>query len=599
MEFKNFEKEFFKDLNILNHNCINIIENNKDLIQNNLGEQGNINNIESFINGINECILLQASSNDFNLFEQILRHSFLATVFEAFKKSDILIRVCNNNNGKCKDLLLWLLTLNIDYCVQDNNGMTALMYAVKNPNLLFIVKDIIKNGKECLKIVDNHGENAIFHALQNNEALEEIVKTDIDINQKNHKGETVLIYCCQHDISSAMPYLMNRPDIDVNIVDNKNWTAAMYLAEKAKNTELRSLNLRCCNYDYVNEKNESVLSIIIQKLYEPNQSKSYDTTQTELISNYLKILMALVNFNCDFNIPVDEDGNTALMVFMIVNDFYSFYYVINNSENYDLSVRNKYGENASSLSVKIENYHHYYKYMINHPTFDYKYIDPQTNNSMLMLCTLSQATFIKDILTKKNINSISSINNKKENALILATKVNNELAVKELLEHGININQQDDLGNTALHYAIETKNLNLTHALLSDCADVNIKNNEGKSSLDLANEINDESIKNLINHPPSFDYNTYINSHSENNNNRNSHDSTTCIMETSQEAKAAMEYLYLNISPIYSNFEISDPFLNIEKETYAHRISDITDTNTEIPSCHWKPKININSNIAL
>ena len=34
---------------------------------------------------------------------------------------------------------------------------------------------------------------------------------------------------------------------------------------------------------------------------------------------------------------------------MIVRDFYSLLYVLKYSSNYDLSIKNKYGENASSL----------------------------------------------------------------------------------------------------------------------------------------------------------------------------------------------------------------------------------------------------------
>ncbi|ORX75233.1 ankyrin, partial [Anaeromyces robustus] len=78
--------------------------------------------------------------------------------------------------------------------------------------------------------------------------------------------------------------------------------------------------------------------------------------------------------------------------------------------------------------------------------------------------------------------------------LIISVKSGNKSSVEKLLKSGINVYQQDNMGNTSLHYAIELNDLEIIKILISNHADMNIKNNEGFSSLDRANEIGDKKI---------------------------------------------------------------------------------------------------------
>ena len=49
---------------------------------------------------------------------------------------------------------------------------------------------------------------------------------------------------------------------------------------------------------------------------------------------------------------------------------------------------------------------------------------------------------------------------------------------------GFNINSSDHQGRTALHYAVDLENSEITNFLLINGADVNAKDNEGKSPYD-------------------------------------------------------------------------------------------------------------------
>jgi ankyrin repeat protein len=97
------------------------------------------------------------------------------------------------------------------------------------------------------------------------------------------------------------------------------------------------------------------------------------------------------------------------------------------------------------------------------------------------------------------------VNNKNENELIIASKINQVKVVEILLERGIYIDHQDNFGNMALHYAVDIQEPYLIYKLMSKKSNVHLKNNEGKSALDLAKEIKGENkneIIDLLSKPP-------------------------------------------------------------------------------------------------
>ena len=77
--------------------------------------------------------------------------------------------------------------------------------------------------------------------------------------------------------------------------------------------------------------------------------------------------------------------------------------------------------------------------------------------------------------------------------LIFAVKQNNFLVVTRMLRDDptINVNQQDELGNTALHYAANAQKIHggtIYHFLINKGANAHLKNNNGETARDLAGE---------------------------------------------------------------------------------------------------------------
>jgi len=73
--------------------------------------------------------------------------------------------------------------------------------------------------------------------------------------------------------------------------------------------------------------------------------------------------------------------------------------------------------------------------------------------------------------------------------------------VDYLLEKEIDVNKQDDIGNTALFYAVfkSKDKTDLIEKLLKKGADMNIANNAGVSPLSLANSMANDRVKKFMN----------------------------------------------------------------------------------------------------
>jgi len=209
-------------------------------------------------------------------------------------------------------------------------------------------------------------------------------------------------------------------------------------------------------------------------------------------NSYICTLLSLMFVDCDFNIPIDEDKNTALMIFILANDWDTFDFLMKHRKDLDLTKENKNGESATSLFMKNKKTNLYY-YPIDYRTFNLDYDDPTNGNNILMFSVMTRPDFIPNILSKRP-DLINEINNKGENALMIACKANNYDSVSSLLNYSIPINNQDELGNTALHYAIGCKNPIIVQELIQKGINDQLKNNEGKTANDLAMELGDKNI---------------------------------------------------------------------------------------------------------
>jgi len=502
MEFQTFENTFFSNLNSQKDECLQDIENNAILIKEYFNENQDIKYVIEFLKKFNDILIQQ---NDTNLFEKVLQHPLFTTVLQEFRNSDILIKACQSENIP---VLQWLLNMSINPGVKDEHGATALMYASSKPNLLFVVRHILSLEDDSNDYTDNKKETALFYAVNNINIFEELLKAKVNPDILNENNDSIFSYCCKNKLYDALKtliscYQVNR--FNPNTHNNDEMTGSMYLVKDDRLDEIVQCLRTDINFDYINSKKESVVSILIKKYYH-----HYKKEDTEGIMTCQRFLRAIVEKKCSMNIPIDEDGNTPLMFFIMIEDWHSIVYLLLISRSINLSVKNLYGINASylaaqlvenktseNLNIRVENV---LRLFIYHKSFDHDFHD-QLENCILIHYIYHNRADILQYLVEKNKYAVNDYNKEKETPLIIATKLEKENCVKFLTKVNAEVNHQDHLGNTALHYAVQSKNKYIISLLMHKHADINIKNNEGKSALDLANSSNSTQIIKLLKKP--------------------------------------------------------------------------------------------------
>jgi len=499
MDFETFVTKFLDALRNNNKCALSLIEQNEQLIQANLVENCNVITMNKFINDIND-IVVHNSKKDYDIIKKALKHKNMTTVYICFRNSNVMIKAVEENN---KEALDWLLFMKVSPTVKDENGMTVLMHVVQNKDLNSYIKTFASD-KTYINQEDNYGRTALFYAVDNTLALWDLIECGTNINHKDYEGNNVLIYCCKNKKLHHLRYLLKQK-IDVNAVDNEGRTAGMYLAMNGyyASAEVKgslslyntimteeystfiALSKAGYNINYVSDKKESALSLFLKHMYESIDPKKFDI--------YIRTLISMVFNGCKFNIPIDKDENTAMMIFLLVNDYESFNFVRNHCVCIDLSQKNKNGENITSLYMKNKN--ELFSNILILPTIDMDYNDPTNGNNILMLAVITRPYLIAELLSKKP-ELFHEINNKGENALIIACKANQYESVEILLDNwaNVNLNNQDANGNTALHYAVQCRNPQIVQKLVEKGANEQLKNFKDQSPLDIAMELGDKTL---------------------------------------------------------------------------------------------------------
>ncbi|ORX38763.1 ankyrin [Anaeromyces robustus] len=490
MEYEKFEEKIVSYILKDKKKCIDFISDNQKFVNNYLKYSEKPIYIQRLVNKINDTIV-EKNLKKFKLVEKVLRHELFSDVLSEFRKSDVLIRAIKNEKT---DAVKWLLTMDMDYYTQDENGVTALMQAVNNSSFLFVVKEILNETEDIVNIADNNGNTALFYS-KDEKSFSLLCEKNPDFDHVNKDGDTLLIKCCKRKSCPNFTKIINRIN-DFDHVNERGKTAAMYLVEHGNYKELQSLGKLKVNLNYKNKNNETTVTILINKFKEIYNSKYFS-----IMKNYVYTMFILLTYDCDFNVTIDKEGNTPIMYFIMIGDYFATTLLLEKFKNLDLSIKNEHGINASYLYFSIDYRETILKEKIfNHKTFDCDFVDNDGNTMIMHFLVREKVKDELESVFKRKKVKTNEVNNKNENALMIATKLG-LLPKCEYLFKTNNVNQQDYLGNTALYYAIKLKDKQSINLLTYYKADPTIKNYQGVSAFDLANELKEDFIFEVLKNP--------------------------------------------------------------------------------------------------
>jgi len=276
MEYHEFEKKLIYQLKNDDQDSINTVLNNRKLIQEYLQNTEKLIHIKSLIDGINDIIVNKRVN--FGIIEKVLTMESMEYVLSEFRSSDVMLLACKKSNIMA---VKWLLQMNINPYMEDDNGMTVLMQAAKN-DLLYYFPQLIGEDNDYINILDKNNENALFYAINNPKSFNKLLETNINVNNINKQNDNVLLYSCRYDLHDNVYSLLNKPELDYNQIDKEGRTALMYLLDheyymlfsKILN-QIKKKDIKY-NINYRSKlNNESILSIFIKKYYEMYCNESF------------------------------------------------------------------------------------------------------------------------------------------------------------------------------------------------------------------------------------------------------------------------------------------------------------------------------------
>ena len=128
------------------------------------------------------------------------------------------------------DLADYILTMNADISLTNNNGENALILSADYP---YIINLILNNNIDNLDSADNKGKTALFHACEfgNLNSVRILIKSGSDINKRDIFGKTILMYAVESENLELIKYLIE--DIEVDINEKDDWGQnAIFFATK-------------------------------------------------------------------------------------------------------------------------------------------------------------------------------------------------------------------------------------------------------------------------------------------------------------------------------------------------------------------------------
>jgi ankyrin repeat protein len=248
----------------------------------------------------------------------------------------------------------------------------------------------------------------------------------------------------------------------------------------------------------VGRKNNNIFNLILK--YNPNLDDQDEYGETALMhavnNGQLSMIKKLIEIGSNLNLQ-NSKGQTALMLAACKNQPEILSVLMASGANPNIT--NNKGDTPLMFVIEQSEM---LKRMISNST-DLEITDIFGQTVLYLACHNGHYESVK-ILLDAGAQSEPRLEKSKHNKLPLAAASSQGHLdiVKLLIKFGVNINLQEDNGNTALFNATKNKKIEIVKYLLSIGADVNIKNSYQRTAIDVAIENQTTEISELLTTPP-------------------------------------------------------------------------------------------------
>lgn len=322
-----------------------------------------------------------------------------------------------------------------DLTATNSRGQTPEMLAYKK-NALEIHRLLVNNCKDYSEKLDKWGYALIHNAaeLDLSEKVKEIVEHGVNINLTTITGYTPLHKAILNNCDKVISYLLSQNNCVVLAKNDKKETSLTTAYDKKKYNTAR---------------------ILISKAI-PRATEDIDIHGRSLLHYAVELDM------------LDEAKKLI-------------------AKGFNVNLKDAKGETSLHLAIR-HNKENIVKYLIQVPDCDLIATNARGQTTQMLASKKSSRQI--ELLIISSCKDYSENLDKWENALIHYAAMRDVAEkVKELVEHGVNINLTNGIGNTALHEAIIFNSAKVFSYLLSqENCDILTKNDDNETPITLAYE---------------------------------------------------------------------------------------------------------------
>jgi ankyrin repeat protein len=356
------------------------------------------------------------------------------------------------------ELVKLLIGSEADVNHHDDKGSTPLMLAAQKG---FIeIADMLLKAGALLQYSSNSMLTPLMSAISNNqeEMVKFLLKAGVSVNQiwdsPTRKGITPLSYAVERGFKEVVKILLDAKAY-INPQDSNGWSP-LIIAVRRQGQDMGSMGLLA---------NKEIVDLLIQAGANVNQQDSKKCTPLihAALVGVPYIAEMLLNAKADVNLT-NNYGNAALSI------------AIANKQEEMVKFLLKAGASVDQLITdKIK-----------------------TTTPLIYALELGLTGIVKVLLDAK-VNVNQQATNLPPLIIALRRQGQDKEIVKLLLEAGANVNTQDEIGQTPLHYATREGRKDIVELLLNAGADVKRTNKFGHTALTIAiNNKYDEVAKELV-----------------------------------------------------------------------------------------------------
>lgn len=211
----------------------------------------------------------------------------------------------------------------------------------------------------------------------------------------------------------------------------------------------------------------------------------------EEIKKYYEENKSKINLNLQ-----DDDDYYPIHQVVLLKNFSYVQFIVENLPNKEKDINNvdSIGNSALHLAVTLKNMDEIIPYLIKHGA-DINLSNSKGQTPLHLACGKNRIENVNILLVNPKI-KYNPVDEQGFTPLIKACASQAYDVVKCLLRSkDVNINLKDKSGNTALHYLCEDEKFDIAIQIIKEGGDVEDKNNDGKTPLDL---IKTDDIKSII-----------------------------------------------------------------------------------------------------